>query len=54
MIRIEISGTKQYDGTFRLKDEKNEDIHQMAKLGVFAEEIVIPRMHVLRLMMMSR
>ena len=37
-----ITGTKQYDGTFRLKDEKNEDIHQMAKLGVFAEEIVIP------------
>ena len=37
-----ITGTKQYDGTFRLRDEKNEDIHQMAKLGVFAEEIIIP------------
>ena len=37
-----LTGTAQYDGTFRLKDEQNDDIHQMAKLGVFAEEIVIP------------
>ncbi len=37
-----LTGTKQYDGTFRLKDENNNDIHQMAKLGVFAEEIIIP------------
>ena len=37
-----LTGTKKYDGTFRLKDENNNDIHQMAKLGVFADEIVIP------------
>ena len=37
-----ITGTKQYDGTFRLTDENNNDIHQYAKLGVFAEEIIVP------------
>tara|TARA_Y100000817_G_scaffold300758_1_gene280111 strand:+ start:792 stop:1901 length:1110 start_codon:yes stop_codon:yes gene_type:complete len=37
-----LTGTRQYDGTFRLKDESNNEIHQFAKLGVFAEKIVIP------------
>ena len=37
-----ITGTRQYDGTFRLKDEVGKEIHQFAKLGVFAEKIVIP------------
>lgn len=37
-----LTGTRQYDGTFRLKDGDGKDIHQFAKLGVFAESIVIP------------
>src|SRR3546814_11173378 len=35
--------SRQYDGTFRLKDAEGRDVHQFAKLGVFAESIVIPR-----------
>lgn len=38
-----ITGTRQYDGTFRLKDGDGTDVHQFAKLGVFAERIVIPQ-----------
>jgi S-(hydroxymethyl)glutathione dehydrogenase/alcohol dehydrogenase len=37
-----LTGTRQYDGTFRLKDAQGKDVHQFAKLGVFAESIVIP------------
>ncbi len=37
-----ITGTKQYDGSFRLFDEDAIEIHQFAKLGVFAESIVCP------------
>lgn len=37
-----LTGTRQYDGTFRLKDDKGSDVHQFAKLGVFAESIVVP------------
>ena len=37
-----LTGTKQFDGTFRLKDDNDNDIHQFAKLGVFAEEIIVP------------
>ncbi len=37
-----LTGTRQYDGTFRLKDSEGKDVHQFAKLGVFAESIVIP------------
>jgi S-(hydroxymethyl)glutathione dehydrogenase/alcohol dehydrogenase len=38
-----LTGTRQYDGTFRLKDERGDDVHQFAKLGVFADEIVVPQ-----------
>ena len=36
------TGTRQYDGTVRLHDG-DTDVHQMGKLGVFAESIVIPQ-----------
>ena len=38
-----ITGTKQYDDTFRLHTNEGVEVHQMAKLGVFAEKIVIPQ-----------
>jgi Zn-dependent alcohol dehydrogenase len=38
-----LTGTRQYDGTFRLKDERGDDVHQFAKLGVFADEIIVPQ-----------
>lgn len=38
-----LTGTRQYDGTFRLYDEDGVEIHQFAKLGVFAESIVCPQ-----------
>jgi S-(hydroxymethyl)glutathione dehydrogenase/alcohol dehydrogenase len=37
-----LTGARQYDGTFRLKDPEGADVFQFAKLGVFAESIVIP------------
>ena len=37
-----LTGTRQYDGTFRLKDSQGRDVHQFAKLGVFAESIIVP------------
>ncbi len=36
------TGVKQFDGTVRLHDG-DTDVHQMGKLGVFAESIVIPQ-----------
>lgn len=36
------TGARQYDGTVRLH-AGDVDVHQMAKLGVFAESIVIPQ-----------
>jgi S-(hydroxymethyl)glutathione dehydrogenase/alcohol dehydrogenase len=38
-----LTGTRQYDGTFRLKDNDGTDVHQFAKLGVFAESIIVPQ-----------
>jgi S-(hydroxymethyl)glutathione dehydrogenase/alcohol dehydrogenase len=38
-----LTGTRQYDGTFRLKDGNGTDVHQFAKLGVFSESIVVPQ-----------
>lgn len=38
-----LTGTRQYDGTFRLFDEDGLEVHQFAKLGVFAESIVCPQ-----------
>ncbi len=38
-----LTGTRQYDGTFRLFDDEGLEVHQFAKLGVFAESIVCPR-----------
>ena len=38
-----LTGTKQYDNTFRIFDEEGEEVHQFAKLGVFAESIVCPQ-----------
>ena len=37
-----ITGSRQYDGTLRLH-KGDVEVHQMAKLGVFAETIVIPQ-----------
>jgi S-(hydroxymethyl)glutathione dehydrogenase / alcohol dehydrogenase len=36
------TGTRQYDGTFRIHTSDGVEVHQFAKLGVFAESIVIP------------
>ncbi len=36
------SGTKQFDGTFRLH-KGGFDMHQMGKLGVFSETVIIPQ-----------
>jgi S-(hydroxymethyl)glutathione dehydrogenase/alcohol dehydrogenase len=36
------TGTRQYDGTFRIHTSDGTEVHQFAKLGVFAESIVIP------------
>jgi len=36
------TGAKQFDGTLRLKDGEGNEVHQMAKIGVFAEKIVAP------------
>lgn len=38
-----LTGTRQYDGTFRLKDSDGTEVHQFAKLGVFAESIIVPQ-----------
>lgn len=38
-----VTGTRQYDGTFRLHTKEGEEVHQFAKLGVFAESIVVPQ-----------
>lgn len=37
------TGTRQYDGTYRLWDDAGQEVHQFAKLGVFAESIVCPQ-----------
>ena len=37
------TGTRQYDGTFRLHTADGTEVHQFAKLGVFAESIVVPQ-----------
>ena len=36
------TGARQYDGTVRLHSGET-DVHQMAKLGVFAESIIVPQ-----------
>ena len=38
-----LTGTKQYDNTFRLFDEDGVEVHQFAKVGVFAESIICPQ-----------
>ena len=38
-----LTGTRQYDGGFRLYDEDGEEVHQFAKLGVFSESVVCPQ-----------
>ena len=38
-----LTGTRQYDGTFRLFDTAGVEVHQFAKLGVFAESVVCPQ-----------
>jgi S-(hydroxymethyl)glutathione dehydrogenase/alcohol dehydrogenase len=37
------TGSRQFDGTTRLRDANGTDIYQMAKVGVFAERIVTPQ-----------
>ena len=37
------TGTRQYDGTFRIHMADGTEVHQFAKLGVFAESIIIPQ-----------
>lgn len=36
------TGARQFDGTLRLKDGEGNEIHQMSKIGVFAESLVAP------------
>ena len=36
------TGAHQFDGTLRLKDGEGDEVYQMSKLGLFAEEEVIP------------
>lgn len=38
-----LTGTRQYDGTFRFFDDEGIEVHQFAKLGVFAESIICPQ-----------
>jgi len=38
-----LTGTRQYDGTFRLHTSDGIEVHQFAKLGVFAESIIVPQ-----------
>ncbi len=38
-----ITGTRQYDGGFRLHTTDGVEVHQFAKLGVFGESIVVPQ-----------
>lgn len=38
-----LTGTRQYDGTFRLFDTDGVEVHQFAKLGVFAESVICPQ-----------
>jgi len=38
-----ITGTRQYDGGFRLHTADGVEVHQFAKLGVFGESIVVPQ-----------
>lgn len=37
------TGTRQYDGTFRIHMADGTEVHQFAKLGVFAESIIVPQ-----------
>ncbi len=36
------AGTRQFDGTFRLRDREGNDVGQMSKISVFAEKSVTP------------
>ncbi len=36
------TGARQFDGTLRLKDGEGNEVHQMSKIGVFAESLVAP------------
>lgn len=36
------TGGKQFDGTFRMFDDEDNGMYQFGKLGVFAEEVVVP------------
>ncbi len=38
-----LTGTRQYDNTFRIFDDDGTEVHQFAKLGVFAESLVCPQ-----------
>ena len=38
-----LTGTRQYDNTFRFFDDEGIEVHQFAKLGVFAESIICPQ-----------
>lgn len=37
-----ITGSRQQDGTFRMRDREGTEIHQMSKISVFAEKSVVP------------
>lgn len=37
-----LTGSKQFDGTFRMKDGEGNDIYQMSKISVFSEYSVVP------------
>ena len=37
-----LTGSRQFDGTFRMKDREGRDVHQMSKISVFSEQSVVP------------
>jgi S-(hydroxymethyl)glutathione dehydrogenase / alcohol dehydrogenase len=37
------TGARQFDGTLRVRDGEGEEVYQMSKLGLFAEQSVIPK-----------
>jgi S-(hydroxymethyl)glutathione dehydrogenase / alcohol dehydrogenase len=37
-----VTGSRQQDGTFRMRDREGNDVYQMSKISVFSEQSVVP------------
>ena len=37
-----LTGSRQFDGTFRMRDGEGNDVYQMSKISVFSEQSVVP------------